>query len=77
MSPRAMGDFIVRAADAFDLEHAHVVGPDVGTAASLFAAAAHPGRFLSLVVGTGGTAVPIQLGDPLQYRARTKLGETA
>ena len=42
MSPRAMSDFIVRAADAFDLEHPHIVGPDVGTAAVLFAAAAQP-----------------------------------
>jgi pimeloyl-ACP methyl ester carboxylesterase len=66
MSPRAMGDFLVRVADAFGLEHPHIVGPDVGTAAALFAAAAAPGRFLSLVVGTGGTAVPIQLGDPLR-----------
>jgi pimeloyl-ACP methyl ester carboxylesterase len=66
MSPRAMGDFIVRVADAFRLEKPHVVGPDVGTAAALFAAAAEPGRFLSLTVGTGGTAVPIQLGDPLR-----------
>ena len=66
MSPRAMGEFIIRAADAFDLEKPHVVGPDVGTAAALFAAAARPDRFLSLVVGTGGAAVPIQLGDPLR-----------
>jgi pimeloyl-ACP methyl ester carboxylesterase len=66
MSPRAMGDFIVRAADAFGLEHPHIVGPDVGTAAALFAAAAHPGRFPSLVVGTGGAAVPIQVGEPLR-----------
>jgi pimeloyl-ACP methyl ester carboxylesterase len=66
MSPRAMGDFIVRAADAFGLEHPHLVGPDVGTSAALFAAAANPGRFPSLVVGTGGAAVPIQLGDPLR-----------
>ena len=66
MSPRAMADFIVRASDAFGLEHPHVVGPDVGTAAGLFAAAAQPGRFLSLVVGSGGAAVPIQLGDPLR-----------
>ncbi len=66
MSPRAMGEFIVRAADAFGLEHPHLVGPDVGTAAALFAAAAQPGRFLSLVVGTGGTAVPLQLGEPLR-----------
>jgi pimeloyl-ACP methyl ester carboxylesterase len=66
MSPRAMGEFIVRAADAFGLDKPHVVGPDIGTSAALFAAAAHPDRFLSLVVGTGGAAVPIQLGDPLR-----------
>jgi pimeloyl-ACP methyl ester carboxylesterase len=66
MSPRAMGDFIVHAADVFGLEQPHIVGPDVGTAAALFAGAAQAGRFLSLVVGTGGTAVPIQLGDPLR-----------
>ena len=66
MSPRAMGDFIVRAADAFGLVHPHLVGPDVGTSAALFAAFAEPGRFRSLVVGTGGAAVPIQLGDPLR-----------
>jgi len=66
MSPRAMGDFIVRAADAFGLEHPRVVALDVGTAAALFAAAAQPGRFPSLVVGTGGPAVPIKLGDPLR-----------
>jgi pimeloyl-ACP methyl ester carboxylesterase len=66
MSPRAMGDFIVRVADAFRLDHPHIIGPDVGTPAALFAAAAQPSRFLSLVVGTGGTAVPLQLGDPLR-----------
>src|SRR5262249_48623184 len=43
LSPRAMGEFIVRAADAFGLEHPHVVGPDVGTGAALFAAAVNPG----------------------------------
>jgi pimeloyl-ACP methyl ester carboxylesterase len=66
MSPRAMGEFLIRVADAFGLEQPHVVGPDVGTAAALFAAALHPGRLRSLVVGTGGTAVPLQLGNPLK-----------
>ena len=68
MTPRAMGDFIVRVADEFGLAHPHIVGPDVGTAAALFAAAAQPGRFLSLVVGSGGTAVPIQLGETLREK---------
>jgi len=66
MSPQAMGEFLVRIADAFGLPQPHVVGPDVGTAAALFAAAAHPGRFRSLVVGTGGTSVPLDIGDPLK-----------
>jgi pimeloyl-ACP methyl ester carboxylesterase len=66
MSPRAMGEFVVRVADAFGLESPHVVGPDVGTGAALFAAALHPGRFRSLTVGTGGTAFPLQLGGVLK-----------
>ena len=66
MSPSAMGEFIVKIADALGLEYPHVVGPDVGTSASLFAAARHPGRFRSLVVGTGGAAVPLELGEPLK-----------
>ena len=66
MTPRAMGQFIVRVADAFRLDNPHIVAPDVGTSAALFAAAGYPGRFLSVVVGTGGAAVPIQLGDPLR-----------
>jgi pimeloyl-ACP methyl ester carboxylesterase len=66
MSPSAMGDFIVRIADALGLAQPHVVAPDVGTAASLFAAARHPERLRSLVIGSGGAAVPLQLGEPLK-----------
>ena len=66
MAPREMGEFVVRLADAFGLEQPHLVGPDVGTAASLFAAANHPGRFRSLAIGTGGAAVPLQLGGVLK-----------
>ena len=66
LSPRAMGEFVIRAADAFGLEKPHVVGPDVGTAASLFAAAMYRGRFRSLVVGSGAAAVPLQLGGVLK-----------
>ena len=66
LSPRAMGEFVLRAADAFGLARPHVIGPDIGTAASLFAAAAQPGRLRSLIVGSGGAAVPLQLGGPLK-----------
>jgi pimeloyl-ACP methyl ester carboxylesterase len=66
LSPRAMGEFVARLADAFGLENPHVVGPDIGTGASLFAAALHPVRFRSLVVGSGGAAFPLQLGSVLK-----------
>jgi pimeloyl-ACP methyl ester carboxylesterase len=65
LSPRAMGEFVIRAAGAFGLAHPHVIAPDVGTAAALVAAAAYPGRLRSLVVGSGAAAVPLQLGGAL------------
>jgi pimeloyl-ACP methyl ester carboxylesterase len=65
LSPRAMGEFLARVIAEADLGRAHIVGPDVGTSAALFAAAAHPERIASVIVGTGGAAVPLQLGEPL------------
>ena len=65
LSPRAMGEFLAQLIAEADLGTAHLVAPDVGTSAALFAAAAHPERIASAIVGSGGTAVPIQLGEPL------------
>jgi pimeloyl-ACP methyl ester carboxylesterase len=66
LSPRAMGAFLTRLIVEADLGRPHVVAPDVGTSAALFAAAAHPERIASVIVGTGGAAVPIDLGEPLK-----------
>ena len=65
LSPQAMGEFLAQLIAEADLDTPHIVAPDVGTAAALFAAAAHPERIASAIVGTGGAAVPIQLGEPL------------
>jgi pimeloyl-ACP methyl ester carboxylesterase len=65
LSPRAMGEFLAQLIAEADLGRAHLVAPDVGTSAALFAAAAHPERLASVVVGSGGAAIPIQLGEPL------------
>jgi len=54
-SPEGLGEFIVRIVEAFDLDRPHVVAPDVGTPACLFAAANHPDIFKSLVIGSGAT----------------------
>jgi pimeloyl-ACP methyl ester carboxylesterase len=66
MNPQSAGDFIVRVADHFGLSRPHLVGPDIGTSSSLFAAAAAPDRFASLVVGGGGVAVPIHVAGVLR-----------
>jgi pimeloyl-ACP methyl ester carboxylesterase len=65
LSPRAMGGFLAQLIIEADLGKPHIVAPDVGTSAALFAVAAHPDRIASAIVGTGGAAVPIQLGEPL------------
>ena len=66
LTPRAMGAFLAQLIAEADLGTPHLVAPDVGTSAALFAAAAHPERFASVVVGTGGAAVPLELGEPLR-----------
>ena len=65
LSPRAMGGFLAQLIAEAGLGTPHIVAPDVGTSAALFAAAAHPERIASVIVGTGGAAVPLQLGEPL------------
>jgi pimeloyl-ACP methyl ester carboxylesterase len=67
LTPRAMAEFLVRAADAFGLKHPHVIAPDVGTAAALFAAAAHPVRFRSLVVGGGLSYQGNRFAESMRY----------
>jgi len=60
-----MGEFLAELLVEADLGRPHIVGPDVGTSAALFAAATHPERIASVTVGTGGAAVPVELGEPL------------
>src|SRR6202161_1100249 len=52
-APEPMGNFVIRILESFGLVKPHVVAPDVGTPACLFAAANHPGIFKSLVVRSG------------------------
>src|SRR6202167_3771250 len=54
-APEAMGNFVIRILESFGLVKPHVVAPDVGAPACLFAAANHPGIFKSLVIGSGAT----------------------
>jgi pimeloyl-ACP methyl ester carboxylesterase len=65
-SPSGMGAFLLRLIDECGLGRPHLVGPDVGTSAALFATLLSPGSVASVVVGSGGAAVPIQLGPPLR-----------
>jgi pimeloyl-ACP methyl ester carboxylesterase len=66
LSPRAMGGFLARLVAEVGLDRPHLVAPDVGTSAALFAAGTHPERFASVTVGMGGAAIPLELGEPLR-----------
>src|SRR3989442_10039176 len=66
LSPTAMGDFLVRMIREWNLGPVHFVGPDVGTSATLVAAAAHPELVRSLAIGSGATAFPLQVGGTLK-----------
>jgi pimeloyl-ACP methyl ester carboxylesterase len=66
LSPRAMGGFLLRLIDEWALDHPHVVGPDVGTGAVLFAASEDVDRFPSAVVGSGGASFPLEVTGPLK-----------
>jgi pimeloyl-ACP methyl ester carboxylesterase len=65
LTPSAAGDFVLRFMDALDLDAVHIVGPDIGTSASLFAAARRPERFHSIVNGSGAASADLPLGEPL------------
>jgi pimeloyl-ACP methyl ester carboxylesterase len=65
-SPRAMGGFLLRLIDEWGLGHPHVVGPDVGTGAVLFAAAEDVDQLPSAVVGSGGASFPLEVTGTLK-----------
>jgi len=66
LSPETMGSFLIELIDECELGRPHLVAPDVGTSAALFAAATSPASIASLLVGCGATAVPVELGEPLR-----------
>jgi len=60
-APRKMGEFIVKAIEAFGLTSVHAVGLDVGSPSVLFAALVRPELFRSLIVGAGATVYHLSL----------------
>src|SRR4051795_1145040 len=66
LSPRAMGVFLLRLIDEWGLGRPHLVGPDVGTGAVLFALSEDVDRFPSAVVGSGGASFPLEVTGALK-----------
>ncbi|HEY2689136.1 MAG TPA: alpha/beta hydrolase [Streptosporangiaceae bacterium] len=66
LCPMAMSEFLIGILDEWEISDPHLVCPDVGTPAALFAAARHPGRIRSLVVGGGATAYPLEVDGTLK-----------
>lgn len=66
LSPQAMGAFLLKLVDEWELGRPHLVGPDVGTSAVLFALSQESERFPSAVVGSGATSVPLEVTGTLK-----------
>jgi pimeloyl-ACP methyl ester carboxylesterase len=66
LSPRTMGMFLLRLIDEWGLGRPHLVGPDVGTGAVLFALSQDLDRFPSAVVGSGGASFPLEVTGALE-----------
>ena len=62
MLPEAMGDFAIALITHFGFTRVHVVAPDVGTLAFLFAASKRPDLFESLVIGGGAMRADMAAG---------------
>jgi pimeloyl-ACP methyl ester carboxylesterase len=65
-SPQAMGRFLVRLIEQWELGAPHVFGPDIGGPAALFAAAESPSSLTSAVIGNGATAYPLDVEGNLK-----------
>ncbi len=65
-TPQAMGCFLVRLIDEWELGAPHIVGPDVGCPATLFAAAQSPSSVTSAVIGSGATSYPLRVNGNLK-----------
>lgn len=77
MSPESMGDFFIKMLDHFGLHRTHIVAPDVGTPAALFAASKRQELFESLVIG-GAAMQPDLAGGALKdliYSPKGSLAE--
>jgi pimeloyl-ACP methyl ester carboxylesterase len=64
-APSAMAEFLKALIGEFGLARPHILAPDVGTGAALFLAGRHPETVASLIVGSGATAYPLDVGGTL------------
>src|ERR1700729_3720092 len=66
LSPRAMGGFLTQLIVEADLGRPHIVAPDVGTSAALFAAAAHPERLPRAIVNVAVDTIAGGVSDEIR-----------
>jgi pimeloyl-ACP methyl ester carboxylesterase len=66
-TPQTMGDFMVKAIEAFGLASTHTIGLDVGAPSLLFASLSRPDLFRSLIVGAGAATYPLSVEGTLKW----------
>ncbi len=73
MSPRKLSKIIIEVMDHFDIQKAHLVGPDVGVPISLSAVIDNPERFESLNIFDGPGTYPPKLSPILMAVIKFRL----
>ncbi|KAA3608625.1 MAG: alpha/beta hydrolase [Planctomycetota bacterium] len=73
MRPSAQADFLAKVFDAFHIDQAFVVGPDVGVPVALSFAADYPNRVLGLNIFDGPGTWPPDFSDVLRLAVRSRL----
>ena len=72
ISPSRLSEVIIQVMDHFNIQQAHLVGPDVGVPITLTAVINHPERFLSLNIFDGPGTFPPKLSPILMAVIKSK-----
>jgi pimeloyl-ACP methyl ester carboxylesterase len=62
----AMSEFIIKVIDHFEINTAHILGPDIGSPIALFIAARHPMKIKSVMISGGASTYPLNVTNTLR-----------
>ncbi len=62
----AMSEFMFKVTDHFEINTAHILGPDIGSPIALFMAARRPAKIKSVIISGGASTYPLKVDNTLR-----------